>query len=144
MDDAYLTMERAYLARKRYPQFFDGGTDEKVKQLFNTGYCYPLSGRDKEGRKIILMQTRRLNTDIYSVYDAIRLFIYVATVLLEEEETQIAGIIFIFNHAGITLKHIMSPVDVRDFMDFVKNCSSARIKNSYVANLPSFANFMVS
>lgn len=37
----------------------------------------------------------------------------------------------------------MRPVDVRDFMDFVKNCSVARIKNSYVANLPSFAHFMI-
>lgn len=145
MDEAFQTIERAYLARKRYPQFFDFkvGTDEKVKQLFNTGYCYPLSERDKDGRRIILMQTRRLNTDIYSVYDAIRLFLYVATVLLEEEETQIAGLVFIFNHAGITLKHIMNPVDVRDFMEFVKNCSSGRIKSSYVANLPSFANFMM-
>lgn len=112
-------------------------------ELFKTGYCYPLIGRDLEGRKIILVQTSRLDTNVYSSYDASRLLCFITTVLMEEEETQIAGIIFVFDHANMSFKHIVSPVEVRNFMDFVKTCASCRQKATFAMNLPAFAHFSV-
>jgi CRAL/TRIO domain len=81
--------------------------------------------------------------NLYTTYDAVRLLCYVITVLVEEEETQISGIICLFDHANANLKHLMTPTDVRDFMHFVKNCSACRQKGTYVMNLPSFANFIL-
>lgn len=130
------------MAKKRYPQFTEYD-EQRIEKLFERGYCYPFSGRDNEGRKIVILQTGRLDPDEFSIYDAFKLFCYVVIVLMEEEETQIAGIVCIFNHVDATIKHLMSPIDARDFMDFVKNCSSCRQKGHFVVNLPSYANFVI-
>lgn len=145
MSDVFQAFERVYCAPKRYPQFFEFHPDslDRALKLFDTGYCYPLSGRDEEGRRIILVQTRKLDPDQFDSYDATRLLCYVVTVLLEEEETQIAGVIFVFDHADVSLRHAMSPSDLRDFMDFSKKCSGCRQKGTYIMNLPSFANVLM-
>lgn len=111
---------------------------EKMFKLFDIGYCYPLLGRDDEGRKIILIQTGRLDVDVFSTHDAVRLLIYIVTALLEEEETQIAGIMFILNHADATIRHAISPVDLLDLMDLSKKCSAVRQKGTITMNLPTF------
>lgn len=145
MNEVYQTFERACYVKKRYPQFFDINDNDfkKMMKLFETGFCYPLSERDDDGKRIVLMQTRRLNPDHNSIHDAAKLFFFISAVLLEEEETQIAGFTYIFDHGNITLRHVMSPVDVRDFIDFVKKCATSRQKELYVMNLPSFANVMI-
>lgn len=145
MNETFQTFERMYLSRKRYPQFFDYAPDDfdRMLKLLDTGYCLPMSGRDAEGRKIILLRTEKCDMNLYSTYDALRLLCYVITVLMEEEETQIAGIVCIFDHAGANMKHLMTPTDVRDFMHFVKHCSACRQKGTYVMNLPSFANIIL-
>jgi hypothetical protein len=116
---------------------------DKALKLFDTGYCYPLSKRDSEGRRIILIQTGKMDPDLYTSYDATRLLCYVVTVLLEEEETQIAGIICVFDHSNVTLRHAMNPLDLKDFMDFAKKCTTCRQKGTYIMNLPSFANILM-
>ena len=145
MNETFQTFERMYLSRKRYPKFFDYTTDdfERMLRLLDLGYCVPMPKSDKEGRRIILIQTKKCDMNIYSTYDAIRLLCYVITVLLEEEETQIAGIVCLFDHAGANINHLMAPTDVRDFMHFVKHCSACRQKGTFVMNLPSFANFIL-
>lgn len=145
MNEVFQTFERACYVNKRYPQFFDFNDKDikKAMKLFETGFCYPLTERDEDGRKIVLMQTRKLNLDHYTIHDAAKLFFFVVAVLLEEEETQIAGLVYIFDHGSITLRHVMSPIDVRDFIDFVKKCSTSRQKEMYVVNLPSFANVLI-
>lgn len=145
MDEAFQTLEKKYLAPKRYPQFFDAEAHNmgKMMKLFEAGACYPLIERDDEGRRIVLLQSIKWDTEIFSVHDAMRLLSYVNTVLLEEEETQIAGVVFVFDFAGANLKQIMSPMDARDFMDCMKKCQTGRLKGTYFMNLPSFANVLM-
>lgn len=140
MKETFQAFERVYLAGKRFPKYFEYSEEnmQKMFKLFDAGYCFPLVGRDDEGRKIILMQTGRLDVDVFSTQDAVRLLIYVITALLEEEETQIAGIMIVFNHAEATIRHLISPVDLLDLMDFSKKCSAVRQKGTVVMNLPTF------
>lgn len=130
------------LSRQRYPQFFDADVEESMK-MFDTGFCYPLEQRDEQGRRIVLVQIRKWNPNVHSVYDAIRLYCYVYSVLLEEEETQIAGIISVYDYTGITMKHLMSPSDLLDVIDFIHKCTAVRDKGDIVMNLPSFAQILV-
>lgn len=145
MNDAMQTFERFYLARRKYPQFFPEKTPnfERVMDFFKTGYCYPLPGRDSEGCRIVLVQTKRLNTEKHTVFDGIRLSIFVLAVLMEEEETQIAGVKMVYDQKDITTKHLMLPKDMMDFVDMVKTITAGRQKGSYVVNLPSMAHFLL-
>jgi hypothetical protein len=87
MIDTMQTFERFYLARKRYPQFFtpDSPNFKRALEIFKTGYCYPLSGRDHEGCRVVVVQTKRLDMEKYSVFDGMRLSMFVLAVLMEEE-----------------------------------------------------------
>lgn len=142
MNDAFQTFERMFLAAKRYPQFFEEDL-ENIMKMFHTGFCYPLSERDEEGRRIVFVQTKKFNPEDYSAIDSMRLFSYIMTVLLEEEETQIAGVVIVFDNDSATLKHFLAPLDTRDYMHFVKNCSTLRQKGNYIVNSPLIANFVL-
>lgn len=145
MDETFHTFEQAWLSKKRYPSLFDVSDEDIARswKLFDSGACVPLTERDAQGRRVCMMRTKRINPEEFSTSDSLRLFAYIVMTFLEEEETQIAGLICIFDHQDITLKHVMTPTDVRDFMDFVKNCASVRQKANYVVNLPTFANVMI-
>lgn len=145
MNDTMQTFERFYLARKKYPQFFPDKTPnfERVMKFFKTGYCYPLPGRDSEGCRVVFVQTKRLDTEVNTIFDGIRLSIFVLAVLMEEEETQIAGVKMVYDQQDISAKHLMLPKDMMDFVDMVKTITAGRQKGSYVVNLPSIAHFLL-
>lgn len=145
MNDAMQTFERFYLARKRYPQFFppDSPNFKRAMEIYKTGYCYPLAERDDDGCRIVFIQTRRLDAENYTVFDGMRLSMFVMGVLMEEEETQISGIKMIYDHQDITTKHLMLPKDMMDFVELVKTVSAGRQKGSYIVNLPSIAHFLL-
>jgi CRAL/TRIO domain len=64
--------------------------------------------------------------------------------LLEEEETQIAGVATIIDHGGITMKHT-ALFTVSDIVDFATCLKSAvgRYKQLFLVNLPTFAVFLL-
>lgn len=145
MNEVFLLFERLYLAKKRYPKFldFNDADVDKALKLFTYGYCYPLPGRDAEGRKILLVQTQRLDPDKFSPYDGARLVSFMFTVLMEEEESQIAGVRMVLNHENATLRHAMPPMDFRDFMNFTRDCATFRQKGMFIMNLPAWGTILM-
>lgn len=73
-----------------------------------------------------------------------RLSAVISAALLEEEETQIAGVATIIDHEGITMKHtsLFSVTDIVDFADCLKN-AVGRYKQLFLVNLPTFAVFLL-
>lgn len=146
MDMVFKSFENYNLAQKKYAKWFDIEDKEfdKMMELYQTGYIFPLRDRDEEGRKIIFIQLRRLDPDRFSSADAIRLSAVVSTSLMEEEETQIAGTATIIDHEGISMRHtgMFSVTDIIDFAECVKS-SVGRHKKLYVVNLPPFALFLL-
>lgn len=70
--------------------------------------------------------------------DFIRLFLSILRILLEEEESQIAGFDFIFDCSGTSMKHFMNPLEALAVVDFGKRCSEVRTKTFYLKNLSPF------
>lgn len=70
--------------------------------------------------------------------------VVISASLLEEEETQIAGVATIIDHEGITMKHtsLFSVTDIVDFADCLKN-AVGRYKQLFLVNLPTFAVFLL-
>lgn len=115
--------------------------DVRMWKLFDCGVVVPLIERDSNGRQVILIQPHRIDTKTVKLADVVRLLAHIACVLLEEEETQIAGMEFIVDQTGITLKHVdmFSIADVRDFVSFALHAAVGRQKGMYMVNLPYFA-----
>ena len=74
MDRVFNTFENYILAQKRYSKWFDWEDKDydKMMELYQTGYVYPLAERDEEGRKLILLQTKCLDPERFTSADAIR------------------------------------------------------------------------
>lgn len=144
MSETFKAIRRYIQSKKDYENFLDFDSEHfaKIMKLFDSGCCFPLPERDSEGRRIILIIPAKWDSEIFSPYDFARLIIYVKTILLEEEKTQIAGISFIIDNVNISTRHSVSPVFVKECIDLMIKCSPVRYKNVYVLNLPSVAKVM--
>ena len=136
---AFKLLENHLTAKVLYPKWFVYGDSDvlKMRELYKTGYIYPLLERDEEGRRIILVQVRKMDPTIYNSGDIIRLSALVSSTIMEELETQVAGYIGIIDYAEVTMKHIsvFSITDIKDYMDCLKNASVGRLKGLYCGKL---------
>lgn len=138
-------MERMFLAKNRYPFFkdFNSKVFEKNAKLLDSGFCVPLKERNEEGAKIVMIRLNKWNPDEFNAYDVITTFVYIMSILLEEEESQIAGFVTIFDLSDISMKHLLTPGDSLEFFDFLKNCAPVRQKGNFLVNLPQIVNFIL-
>lgn len=74
MDKVFHTFESCVLAQKKYSKWFDFKESDydKMMELYQTGYIYPLAERDHDGRRLIFIQLKRLNPEYFTSADAIR------------------------------------------------------------------------
>lgn len=146
LENAFESFERFFIFRKKYEKWcsLDDDAMTRLWQLFDSGYAFPLMERDDEGKRIIFVQARRFDTEKFTSTDAIRLLGLIVTTLMEEEETQIAGISTISDYTDVTYSYfkLFSIRDIKDFADCAKNASVGREKENYFVNLPSFAGFL--
>lgn len=145
VDQAFQKFENFYLSRKRYPQFFEF-TEEQITDLgnlFDAGFCFPLEGRDKLGRVVLFTWNQKLNTSPYTVYDAVRLVMWISMVLIEDENNQIAGGISINDCTELSIKKSLNLFDAIEIADFGLKCVAMRLKGFYFVNLPKFMQFIL-
>jgi len=147
VDKATELFENYILLKHSNPRWydFDDSAISRLWTLFETGVAYPLMERDQEGRRIIFVQARKMDPKLFSASDAIQLLTWIAKVILEEEETQISGIVTIIDQSEITFGHLrlLSVSDAIDFVSVIKAGSVGRQKGMYLVSLPSFASFML-
>lgn len=146
LDNTFESFERFFLFRKKYEKWcnIDDDAMNRLWQLFESGYAFPLMERDDEGKRIIFVQTRKFDTEKFTSADAIRLLGLIVMTLMEEEETQIAGISTISDFTGVGFSYfkLFSIRDIKDFADCAKNASVGREKENFFINLPPFAAFL--
>jgi hypothetical protein len=135
------------LLKHNVPRWYDF-TDDAISRLwllYATKAAYPLVERDEQGRRIILIQARLMDPKFFTSADAIRLLTWIARVILEEEETQISGIVTIVDFSEITFSHmrILSVSDAVDFVSVMKSGTVGRQKGMFLVSLPSFASFIL-
>lgn len=117
---------------------------KRVWELYESGYAYPLKERDDEGKRIILLQARKLDTSKFTSSDAVRLIVVIVETLMEEHETQISGISTVCDFTGSSYNYfkLFSIRDIKDFADCAKNASIGREKENFFVNLPTLAAFL--
>lgn len=133
-----------FLARcKLHPQWFNNLTlnDERIMELYECGYIFPLSERDENGCRVIMIQASKLNTAKFTFADVLKIINFVIFTLLEEEQTQIAGFVYVFDHGDISLDYIslFSLIDVKNYLQCIQNAIPCRQKLGIWINLPNFA-----
>lgn len=74
MDKVFHTFEHYINAQKKYAKWFDiqEKDNERMMKLYHAGYIYPLAERDEDGKRIVLIQLKRLDPEYFTSADAIR------------------------------------------------------------------------
>ena len=96
-------------------------------------------------RRVIMIQAQKLDPKIFTFADILRLVTLIAQTLLEEEETQISGVVVILDCTNVTLAHLrLFPLsDVVNFVDVIRTSSIGRHKMMYMISMPNFATMLV-
>jgi hypothetical protein len=113
----------------------------RMQQLIHSGFSCVLPERDAEGRRITLCRFEKLDASYFNYVDLIRLATMVLDMIQVEEETQVAGFIFIIDASHTTFRHLMmSPIS--EMIYLVKSFFHAlpiRFQGCFVINMPWFA-----
>lgn len=136
-----LRHENFYLLRKSFLKYVDF-TDELVEssyRMLDDAVVLPLNKRDSKGRTIIITTFAKRDVKKYSSADMYRLLSCIGTVLNEEEESQLAGFVQIFDGTGLEFRHVPSIADLQFLSQISQNASMIRVKKVILFNIPSFA-----
>lgn len=137
-------LETFLIRSQMFPQWFKHVSifdDERINELYSSGYIFPLPERDSSGARVIFVQASKLNTAKFTFTDILKILNFVIFTLLEEEETQIAGFVYILDQKDISMDYILlfSLFDVKNYLECVQSAIPARQKRAVWLNLPTFA-----
>lgn len=136
-------LEKFLVSSETHPQWFRGLSldDNRVRQLFDCGYIFPLKERDENGCRVIMLRASRLDRKKFPYSDECKIINLVIFTLLEEPETQIAGFVFVIDNKDVAFDYIasISLIDLRNYLKCIQNAIPARTKRGIWLNMPSFA-----
>lgn len=135
-------LENFLVRSQQFPKWFSNLSfnDDRINKLYENAYIFPLKERDENGCRVIMIQASKIDTKKYTFDDIVKILNLVIFTLSEEEETQIAGFRYIFDHKNIPSDYVtLFPlIDVRNYLLCVQNAIPGRQKMGICLNLPSF------
>ncbi|XP_077989739.1 alpha-tocopherol transfer protein-like [Glandiceps talaboti] len=138
VDRAFKTMVKYYEVRQDYRDIYDNFVPSSAMQVWNDGLPHVLPDRDREGRRILVYRVSRWNLNSYNAMACIRAIIMCMEQLLEDEETQVNGIVFLGDYEGLSMSHLskLGPGFGKRTIDTMQNAIPVRIKASHYVNEP--------
>lgn len=139
---ACLLLQKYLINRQIYPHWFHklDVDDPKIVKLLNDGFFIPLPEKDARGRQVVIYRFHNLDSTKYTSTDVFRLQEMCYQTMFDDEESQIAGYVTVFDYSGITMQHVamFSLVDFRNFCSLVRKSVPIRITSLLVLNMPVF------
>jgi hypothetical protein len=127
-----------------FPQYyekFEAVFEEDSMKIFDSGYVLFMPERQKDGSRIILHQPKFIDLEKLSPTELIRKAMAIVTLINKENETQIAGVIHIFDMTDFP-KRLLTYLTVSDYKSIIyllAHVLPLRQKAFYIVGLPSFA-----
>lgn len=137
---AFLT--KYLINRQLYPHWFKklDVEDPLIVNLLLDGFFVPLPEKDSRGRQVIIYCFENLDPTKYTSTEVFRLQEMCYQTLFDDEESQIAGYVCIFDYSGITMQHVamFSLLDFKNWCSLVRKSVPIRITSVLVLNMPGF------
>ncbi|XP_002734110.1 alpha-tocopherol transfer protein-like [Saccoglossus kowalevskii] len=136
---AFKNLVAYYEIRHEYPEVFDNLEVDKLKYIWEEGLDGMFPGKDSEGRRVGVFRPGKLDVDKYSVKDMARASVLTIEKMLEDEESQITGVVMIGDFADYTAKHALhnGPSFAKLMMSITESAMPIRNKGVHFVNTPS-------
>lgn len=109
VDKSAALLEQYLLMREKHPLWFKNLGDvesDAVSELMDSGFVLFLPGRDSGGRRVLLNCVNRIDTAARTNSDMMRAISASLETVMEDEETQIRGVAYIFYCKDISMAHV--------------------------------------
>ncbi|XP_063698146.1 clavesin-1-like [Culicoides brevitarsis] len=136
-------LERFIYIHQAYPQWFSNLSldDASIREIINLGWCIPLPEKDELGRQVIFYQSKVIDPTKHTAAQVMRAQELIFQALYDDEEVQVAGIVFLFDDTEFTLQHVTmwSLTDMKEITTYISKALPLRQKLFVRAGLPAFA-----
>ncbi|XP_070533462.1 alpha-tocopherol transfer protein-like isoform X2 [Ptychodera flava] len=114
VERAFRMMVRYYEVRRDHRDIFDDCVPSSIEYILKKNMHYVSTGRDNEGRRVYIFKPE----------------VVLCEKILEEEETQINGMVAILDLANVTMNHVTTygPGNTRKMTDIMQNAMPLRVK----------------
>ncbi|XP_077990730.1 alpha-tocopherol transfer protein-like [Glandiceps talaboti] len=139
VDRAYKMLLHYYDCRRKYPQLFTKYRPSAYKHIYELGMQRICPGRDSEGRLVMVGSLGKFDLDQYSVNDMMAAFLIVTDKILEDEETQVNGLVVVGDYEGMTMKmftKLGGPTTSKMKNDIFMNAMPLRMKAIHYIRQP--------
>jgi len=133
----------SYLKMKwEFPQWYTGlepKENERFLDLLENGFIFVSPGRDKEGRKVLVVMNRHIDPSRHTSSDEMKAVMStLETLLIMDEETQIRGLsyVFYFKNLRFSQVFIWSPTDAGKMLIGCDNNLPIRHRNVIASDTP--------
>ncbi|KAL5014872.1 hypothetical protein ScPMuIL_009142 [Solemya velum] len=143
-DRAFDLLMRHFKMKAENPEIFDNLKPSAVKTVLDDGVTGVLDHTDRDGRKVVIFRPGKWDTERYSIQDVFRNNICTFTKLIEDEDTQVCGIIMIIDMKDISWAHAksMSPFYAKRISSLLQDAFPARFKGMHYVNQPTFFDYI--
>lgn len=117
------TLERYVMLREVFEDsvFTNVSLEEpNVADLLNRGLVFALPKRDPEGRRILLIRSKAIDPSKHTMRDVMRLFTITTDFLVEDEENQIRGFIYLVDAGGASMQ-MLTLATPKEAMRMIRN-----------------------
>jgi hypothetical protein len=142
IDNALKAMEKFAIFKSLHQECFAFNGDEYKKscEILESGVFIPLTRRNADGQKIVICRFWKLDVEKYTPDDMRNAMFLIMSLTLVEEESQIAGLNFIFDLRNMSVmmieKYLLTCLI--KYGGILKSCPM-RIKSIVAIGLPSYA-----
>lgn len=136
-------LERFIYIHQAYPQWFLNLSldDASIKEIIDLGWVIPLPEKDEFGRQVIFYRSKVIDPLRHTAAQVMRAQELIFQALYDDEEVQVAGIVFLFDDTDFGLTHVTmwSLSDIKEITNYISKALPLRQKMFIRAGLPGFA-----
>ncbi|XP_077989663.1 alpha-tocopherol transfer protein-like [Glandiceps talaboti] len=138
-DRAFQMLVNYYEVRKNYPDIYANLLPSKIQHVWENNLQAALPCRDKDGRIVIIFRPGKWNASKFPIIDIIKANFLSLEKLLEDEETQVNGVVIIIDLSGFGFYHAtqIGPIFAKKVTSIFQPCFWFREVNLFLLQLDS-------
>ena len=143
-DRAFTSLRRYYAARSKHREIFDNFVPSTVESLLKRGFVHILPQPDAKGRRIVWLRYAVWNPDEEPITDLFKATLLNLEYVVQDEKTQINGIVLLQDFNGVGWKHVrhFNRDRMKTLIFIVQEAFPIRLKGMHIVNAPSFMQYM--
>lgn len=137
----YLNLKRTFPHMSAQLDFLD----PRLNDIISSGYIFATPKRDKNGRRVIIINAKGFNAKQYTSMDQAKAHFLTYEYLMEDPQTQVVGLTHVGDFSGVSTAHVTNwnPTEFARLFKWGEQSLPLRHKEIHLVNVPSTLKWMI-